>query len=199
MCPNTAIDNNPQAAWVAQPQHGMAPRFVVYAAAKDVDEQRVTQKFSLIEQGTHNTGGANEALLYRGGALDHYHVVIMFVITGRREMSLGDTSPAVMLTAGLWMPCAPAPTPEDSDGGRVLCASVGSHGGPWVACRVATCTSRTSTPASSMVSTNVCRSMCRCIRGSRTTALRRVAGAGGRACAPVEQDRSSLTLRSAAH
>lgn len=39
MCPNTAIDKNPQAARVAQPQHGMAPRFVVYAATKDVDEQ----------------------------------------------------------------------------------------------------------------------------------------------------------------
>ena len=68
MCPNTAIDKNLQAAQVAQPQHGMAPRFVVYAATKDADEQRVTQKFSLIEQGTHNTSDANEGAGYTSAA-----------------------------------------------------------------------------------------------------------------------------------
>jgi hypothetical protein len=37
------------------------------------------------------------------------------------------------------------------------------------ACRAAICTSRKSTPASSMVVTKVWRSMCGCIRGNRTT------------------------------
>jgi len=55
---------------------------------------------------------------------------------------------------------------------EVLPRPVVAHGGARIGVRAAICTSLRSTPASSMVVTKVCRSMCGCIRGSRTPATR---------------------------
>lgn len=53
---------------------------------------------------------------------------------------------------------------------EVLSGSVVAHGRAGSACRAAICTWRRSTPASSMVVTKVCRSMCGCILGRLTFA-----------------------------